>query len=175
MRILTRVLLIVTLYLHGLVAAERVSQRVAALCQACVRPDGAWTQTPSRVVVVGGGFGGATCAKYLRRADPSLEVTLVEPHRQFVTCPFSNAVLVGLRDLASVTHTYDGLRQRYGIRLVHATATALDPAGHQVTLDDGSILTYDRLVLSPGVEMQWGALEGYHAAASERCSQAWHA
>src|SRR5262245_49549920 len=87
------------------------------LTLACVRPHRAWTQTPSRVVVVGGGFGGATCAKYLRRADPSLEVTLVEPHRQFVTCPFSNAVLVGLRDLASVTHTYDGLRQRYGIRL----------------------------------------------------------
>jgi NADPH-dependent 2,4-dienoyl-CoA reductase/sulfur reductase-like enzyme len=124
---------------------------------------------------VGGGFGGATCVKYLRRADSSLEVTLVEPHRQFVTCPFSNAVLVGLRDLASVTHTYDGLHQRYGIRLVHATATALDPMGHQVTLDDGSTLTYDRLVLSPGVEMQWGALEGYDAAASEQFPHAWHA
>ena len=125
----------------------------------------------------GGGrwLGGATCAKYLRHADPSLDVTLVEPHRQFVTCPFSNAVLVGLRDLASVTHTYDGLRQRYGVRLVHATATALDPVGHQVTLDDGSTLTYDRLVLSPGVEMQWGALEGYDVAASERFPHAWHA
>ncbi len=148
---------------------------ISGLTLACVRPDRAWTQTPSRVVVVGGGFGGATCAKYLRRADPSLEVTLLEPHRQFVTCPFSNAVLVGLRDLASVTHTYDDLRQRYGIRLVHATATALDPAGHQVTLDDGNTLTYDRLVLSPGVEMQWGALEGYDAAASERFPHAWQA
>src|SRR5215467_4213363 len=135
----------------------------------------AWTQTPARVVVVGGGFGGATCAKYLRLADPSLDVTLVEPHRQFVTCPFSNTVLVGLRDLASVTHTYDGLRQRHGVRLVHATATALDPAGHQITLDDGNTLTYDRLVLSPGVEMQWGALQGYDAAASERFPHAWHA
>jgi NADPH-dependent 2,4-dienoyl-CoA reductase/sulfur reductase-like enzyme len=148
---------------------------ISGLTLACMRTRRAWTQTPSRVVVVGGGFGGATCAKYLRRADPSLEVTLVEPHRQFVTCPFSNAVLVGLRDLASVTHTYDALRQRYGIRLVHATATALDPGGHQVSLDDGSTLTYDRLVLSPGVEMQWGALEGYDAAASERFPHAWHA
>src|SRR5947207_3893880 len=135
----------------------------SGLTWACIRTRWAWTRTPSRVVVVGGGFGGATCAKYLRRADPSLDVTLVEPQRQFVTCPFSNAVLVGLRDLASVTHTYDGLRQRYGVRLVHATVTALDPAGHQVTLDDGSTLMYDRLVLSPGVEMQWGALEGYDA------------
>jgi sulfide dehydrogenase [flavocytochrome c] flavoprotein chain len=148
---------------------------ISGLTLACVRTHRAWTQTPSRVVVVGGGFGGATCAKYLRRADPNLEVTLVEPHRQFVTCPFSNAVLVGLRDLASVTHTYDGLRQRYGVRLMHATVTALDPAGHQVTLDDGSTLMYDRLVLSPGVEMQWGALEGYDAAASEQFPHAWHA
>ena len=148
---------------------------ISGLILDCMRTRRAWTQTPSRVVVVGGGFGGATCAKYLRRADPSLDVTLVEPHRQFVTCPFSNAVLVGLRDLASVTHTYDALQQRYGVRLVHATATTLDPVGRQVTLDDGSTLTYDRLVLSPGVEMQWGALEGYDAAASERFSHAWHA
>ena len=147
---------------------RHVLDLISGLTLTCIRPRQAWAQTPSRVVVVGGGFGGATCAKYLRRADPSLEVTLVEPHRQFVTCPLSNAVLVGLRDLASVTHTYDGLRQRYGVRLVHATVTALDPAGHQVTLDDGSTLTYERLVLSPGVEMQWGALEGYDAAASEQ-------
>ena len=148
---------------------------ISGLPLACMPTRRAWAQTPSRVVVVGGGFGGATCAKYLRHADPSLDVTLVEPHRQFVTCPFSNAVLVGLRDLASVTHTYDGLRQRYGVRLVHTTATALDPVGHRVTLDDGRTLTYDRLVLSPGVEMQWGALEGYDVAASERFPHAWHA
>ena len=148
---------------------------ISGLTLACARTRRAWTQTPSRVVVVGGGFGGATCAKYLRRADPSLEVTLIEPHRRFVTCPFSNAVLVGLRELASVTHTYDGLRQHYGVHLVHATATGLDPMRHQVTLDDGSALTYDRLVLSPGVDMQWGALEGYDVAASERFPHAWHA
>jgi NADPH-dependent 2,4-dienoyl-CoA reductase/sulfur reductase-like enzyme len=92
-----------------------------------------------------------------------------------VACPFSNAVLVGLRDLASVTHPYDGLRQRYGVRLVHATATELDPVAHQVTLNDGTRLTYDRLVLAPGVEMQWGALEGYDVAASERFPHAWQA
>ena len=148
---------------------------ISGFTLACLSTRRAWTQTPARVVVVGGGFGGATCAKYLRRADQSLDVTLVEPQRQCVTCPFSTTVLVGLRDLASLTQTYDGLRQRYGVRLVHATATALDPVGHQVTLDDGSTLPYDRLVLSPGVEMQWGALEGYDAVASERFPHAWHA
>jgi sulfide dehydrogenase [flavocytochrome c] flavoprotein chain len=135
----------------------------------------AWTQTPARVVVVGGGFGGATCAKYIRRADPAIEVTLVEPGRQFITCPFSNAVIAGLRDMGSVTHGYDGLRQRHGVRIVHASATAIDPTAHRVTLDDSSILAYDRLVLSPGIELRWGGIEGYDAVASEVFPHAWKA
>lgn len=135
----------------------------------------AWTQTLARVVVVGGGFGGATCAKYIRRADSAIEVTLVEPRRQFVTCPFSNAVIAGLRDMASVTHGYDGLRQRHGVRVVHASATAIDRTARRVTLDDGSALAYDRLVLAPGVELRWGAIEGYDAAASEVFPHAWEA
>jgi sulfide dehydrogenase [flavocytochrome c] flavoprotein chain len=135
----------------------------------------AWAQTPARVVVIGGGFGGATCAKYLRRADPIVEVTLVAPHRQFVTCPFSNAVLAGLRDMASITHGYEALRQRHGVRLIQATATAIEPTARRAMLDDGSALAYDRLVLSPGVELRWGAIEGYDAAASEVFPHAWEA
>jgi sulfide dehydrogenase [flavocytochrome c] flavoprotein subunit len=126
-------------------------------------------------VVVGGGFGGATCAKYIRRADPGIEVTLVTPHRQFITCPFSNAVLAGLRDMASVTHHYESLRQRHGVRLVYATATAIDPTARRVTLSDGSTLPYDRLVLSPGIALRWGAIEGYDVAASEVFPHAWEA
>jgi sulfide dehydrogenase [flavocytochrome c] flavoprotein subunit len=143
------------------------------LVGSCVRR--AWTQTPARVVVVGGGFGGATCAKYIHRADAAVEVTLVEPRRQFITCPFSNAVIAGLRDMASVTHGYDGLRQRHGVRVVHASATAIDPATHRITLDDGSALGYERLVLSPGIELRWGGIEGYDAAASEVFPHAWEA
>ena len=135
----------------------------------------AWAQTPPRVIVVGGGFGGATCAKYIRRADTAIDVTLVEPHRQFVTCPFSNAVLAGLRDVASVTYGYDLLQQRYGVRVIHATAAALDPTTRRVTLDNGSVLPYDRLVLAPGIELRWDALEGYDAAASEQFPHAWQA
>lgn len=136
----------------------------------------AWANERARVVVVvGGGFGGATCAKYLRRADPTLAVTLVTPHSQFVTCPFSNAVLADLRDLASLTYRYEKLRQRYGVRVIHATATALDPTTRRVMLNDGGTLTYDRLVLAPGVELHWGALEGYDAAASEVFPHAWEA
>jgi sulfide dehydrogenase [flavocytochrome c] flavoprotein subunit len=125
--------------------------------------------------VVGGGFGGATCAKYIRRADAAIDITLVEPHREFVTCPFSNAVLAGLRDMASVTYRYDILQQRYGVRVIHATASTLDPTTRRVTLDNGSVLPYDRLVLAPGIELRWGALEGYDAAASEHFPHAWQA
>ena len=74
--------------------------------------------TKARVVVIGGGFGGATCAKYLRRADPSLDVTLVTPQRHFISCPFSNAVVTGLQPIASITNTYYTIRRRYGIRLL---------------------------------------------------------
>jgi sulfide dehydrogenase [flavocytochrome c] flavoprotein chain len=135
----------------------------------------AWTQSLGRVVVVGGGFGGATCAKYIRRADQAIEVTLVEPRRQFITCPFSNAVIAGLRDMASITHGYDSLSQRHGVHVVHASATAIDPVTRRLTLDDGSLLPYDRLVLSPGIELRWGGIEGYDAAASEVFPHAWEA
>jgi sulfide dehydrogenase [flavocytochrome c] flavoprotein subunit len=146
---------------------------VLGLVVSFARP--AWTQTTARVVVVGGGFGGATCAKYLRRGDPAIGVTLVEPRRQFITCPFSNAVIAGLRDLASVTHGYEGLRQRHGVRLVHTSARAVDPTARQVMLDDGSRLPYDRLVLSPGIELRWDGIEGYDAKASEVFPHAWEA
>ena len=122
-----------------------------------------------------GGFGGATCAKYLRWADPTLEVTLVTPQRQFVTCPFSNVVLASLQELSSVTHGYEALQNRYGVRVIHDAATALDPATRRVTLKEGKSLNYDRLVLAPGIELQWGALAGYDAAASEVFPHAWEA
>jgi sulfide dehydrogenase [flavocytochrome c] flavoprotein subunit len=131
--------------------------------------------TSARVVVIGGGFGGATCAKYLRRADPTLEVTLVTPHRQFVTCPFSNVVLVGLQELSSLTYGYETIQNRYGVRVIHDEATSLDPATRRVSLKEGKPLTYDRLVLAPGIELQWGALAGYDAAASEVFPHAWEA
>ena len=131
--------------------------------------------TQARAVVVGGGFGGATCAKYLRLADPSLEVTLVTLQPQFVTCPFSNAALVGLRPLASLTHTYQRLREGYGVQIVQAQAQELDPAAQRITLSDGSTLAYDRLVLSPGVELRWDAIGGYDAEASTVFPHAWQA
>ncbi len=120
-----------------------------------------------RVVVIGGGFGGATCAKYLRRADPGIEVTLIEKNKTFITCPFSNAVLGGVRSLDSISHSYDKLASQHGIHVVHDTATAIDVAGKKVTLQNGGSQEYDRLVVSPGIDFKWGDLEGYDEAASQ--------
>jgi sulfide dehydrogenase [flavocytochrome c] flavoprotein chain len=131
-------------------------------------------QSAPRVVVVGGGFGGATCARYLKRADSAIRVTLIEPSRSFVTCPFSNAVLGGLRDLASITFDYAQLQAR-GVELVQDSAVSLDPAARSVMLAGGQTLPYDRLVLSPGIAFRWGALEGYDEAAAERMPHAWKA
>ncbi|CAI8030677.1 Sulfide dehydrogenase [flavocytochrome c] flavoprotein chain [Geodia barretti] len=128
-----------------------------------------------RVVVIGGGFGGATCAKYLRRADPGIEVTLVERSSHFMTCPFSNTVLGGLTGMDFITHGYDRLSSRHGVTVIHDTASGIDPAQRKVSLQNGSDLSYDRLVVSPGIQLLWGALEGYDEQASQAMPHAWQA
>ncbi len=129
---------------------------------------------PARVVVVGGGFGGATAARYLRRFAPGVRVTLVEPERRFYTCPFSNLYLAGLRSWDSIGHDYTGLR-RAGVEVIHARAEDVDRARRRLRLSDGSSLAWDRLVLSPGVDMRWDALPGYDRAAARLAPHAWKA
>ncbi|MCK5383259.1 MAG: FAD-dependent oxidoreductase [Gammaproteobacteria bacterium] len=128
-----------------------------------------------RVVVVGGGFGGATCAKYLRRFNPSIQVTLVERDARFVTCPFSNAVLGGLQDMNSIQHTYDALRTQHGVNVLQDEVTAIDPAGNRVSLQNGGELEYDRLVVSPGVDLRWNDVEGLDETTSDIIPHAWKA
>jgi len=128
-----------------------------------------------QVVVIGGGFGGATCARHIRRADPGIAVTLVEPNQQFVTCPFSNTVLGGLHQMADITQNYDSLRSRYGVNVVHDVVTAIEPANGSVKLKSGASLKYDRLVVSPGIDFKWDAISGYSDKASETMPHAWKA
>ena len=128
-----------------------------------------------RVVVVGGGFGGATCAKYLRRADQNIQVTLIEPNTKFITCPFSNYVIGGMRKIESITQTYDALRTKHGVTVVHDTVTAIDAAGKKVTLKSGKTLPYDRLVVSPGIDFKWTAIAGYSEQAAAIMPHAWKA
>jgi NADPH-dependent 2,4-dienoyl-CoA reductase/sulfur reductase-like enzyme len=127
-----------------------------------------------RVVVVGGGFGGASCARALRQLDPRVAVTLVEASATFTACPLSNAVIGGLRELSAQQFTYARVAAA-GITLVPATATAVDPAAKSVTLADGTRLPYDRLVLAPGIDIRWGALPGYDEAAAAVMPHAWKA
>ena len=127
-----------------------------------------------RVVVVGAGFGGATCARYLQRLAPELDVTLVERAKRFVTCPFSNTVIAGLEDLDSVTHGFEGLR-RQGVTVLEGEVVAVDPDGGTIRLAGGGSLSYDRLVLSPGIDLEWNAIAGYDEAAAERMPHAWKA
>ncbi len=128
----------------------------------------------AHVVVVGGGFGGATAARYLKAQAPQVRVTLVEPAERFYTCPFSNLYLAGLRSFESIGHGYDGLRKA-GVEVVHARAEDVDAAARSVRLSTGQTLHYDKLVLSPGVDMRWGALEGYDEAAAQHAPHAWKA
>jgi len=125
-----------------------------------------------RVVVIGGGWGGATAARYVRMADPSIEVVLLEPNKEFISCPFSNLVLSGLRTIESLTRSYDGLRGR-GVRIIHEAATAIEPDTKRVRIGEG-YLTYDRLVVSPGIDFQWEQVEGL-TAAKDTVLHAWKA
>jgi len=118
----------------------------------------------SRVVVVGGGFAGASCARALRQAEPHIAVTLVEPNATFTACPFSNAVIAGLRELGAQQFTYE-----------RVAATGVDVAARSVSLADGARLAYDRLVLAPGIDIRWGALAGYDEAAAAQMPHAWRA
>lgn len=128
-----------------------------------------------RVAIVGGGFAGATAAKYLRRIEPRVEVTLIEPDDLYVTCPFSNAVLGGMIGVGAITHEYRTLAQRWGVTHLRARATGLDPVAGRVETDVGETVEFDRVVVAPGVSFDFTALEGYDEAAAEVMPHAWTA
>ncbi len=140
---------------------------------------GCATMTSSRgpkVVVIGGGYGGATAAKYLNLwSNGALDVTLVEANGTFVSCPLSNLVLGGSKQLADITVSYDGLRKR-GVKIVSGTASAVDAERGIVRLASGQELPYDRLVLSPGIDFQYNLVPGLESeAAQAKVLHAWKA
>lgn len=137
----------------------------------------ATTSTPKqRVVVIGGGFGGATAAKYLRQWAPEIEVVLVEREAAFISCPLSNLVLGGHERIENLTTGYDALSRKYGVRVVRDEATAIDPEKKEVRLARGDTLRYDRLILSPGVDFLYDQVPGLQTAeAQSRVLHAWKA
>ena len=128
---------------------------------------GATRHSRARVIVVGGGFAGSTCARYLRQGAPEIEVVLVDPDNRYVTCPMSNSVLTGLRSLKSITV----MRQKAGH--IRDRVTQIDSQRRRVRLSGGEYLTYDRLVVAPGIRFLWGSPQGYDEAASLRMPHAW--
>ena len=128
-----------------------------------------------RVLVVGGGYGGATVAKYLRVLDPGIAVTLVERETLYTSCPLSNEVISGERDIKTLQVGYDGLR-RHGVEVVHDEVTSVDPIKKVAATAGGKAIEYDALVLSPGVDFDFGTMEGLTRELAEtRLPHAWKA
>ncbi len=130
-----------------------------------------------KVVVVGGGYGGATAAKYIRMwSDYGVQVTLVEPNASFISCPISNLVLGGTKTMADITTPYDNLVRRHGVNLVRDMVTSIDADKRTVKLAGGSELAYDRLIVSPGVDFMWESLPGMNKpGAQDAVLHAWKA
>ena len=131
----------------------------------------------AKVVVIGGGYGGATAAKYVRMlSDYKIDVVLIEPQEAFISCPISNLVVSGIKQIGDLTTPYTGLTKNHGITVVKDYASAVDVAKKTVTLGSGSVIAYDKLVVSPGIELMMGSIEGLAAAqASGQILQAWKA
>jgi sulfide dehydrogenase [flavocytochrome c] flavoprotein chain len=152
----------------GLAGCAGVSSSTATTTPSDLAP-----KSGRRVIVIGGGWGGATAAKYVRMADPSIDVVMIEPNRKFVSCPFSNLVLSGVRSIGSLTFGYNALREPHGVKILHDAATAIEPDTRRVRVGRG-FLEYDRLIVAPGVDFQTEQVEGL-AAAGDRVLHAWKA
>ena len=121
----------------------------------------------AQVVVIGGGYGGATAAKYVRLlSDHKISVVLIEPNESFISCPISNLVVAGALPIGAITTSYEGLAKNHGITVVRDSAQSIDATKRTVTLASGGVISYDKLVVSPGIDMMFGSIEGYAAAHS---------
>jgi sulfide dehydrogenase [flavocytochrome c] flavoprotein subunit len=131
----------------------------------------------ARVLVIGGGYGGATAAKYVRMlSNYKIDVVMVEPNSNFVSCPISNLVLGGSKTMGDITTPYDKLSGRHGVTVVKDMVSSIDPVKKTVTLAGGATIGYDKLILSPGIDLMWNSIEGLQAAsASGQVLQAWKA
>ncbi|MGX4773153.1 FCSD flavin-binding domain-containing protein [Bradyrhizobium guangdongense] len=147
---------------------------ITAAAATLARPQVLRAQSTGRVVVVGAGFGGAACARALKRARADLQVILIDPNVVFTACPFSNEVIAGLRNIEAQQFSHEKLAAE-GLTIVDQAVTTIEPQQRSVLTADGVALPYDRLVLSPGIDFNFEALPGYDEIASEKMPHAWKA
>ncbi|RXH11628.1 NAD(P)/FAD-dependent oxidoreductase [Bradyrhizobium guangzhouense] len=162
-----------------LMTARPMTRRTAVLgitaaAASLARPSLLRGQSTGRVVVVGGGFGGAVCARALKRAQADLQVILIDPNAIFTACPFSNEVIAGLRNIDAQQFGHEKVAAE-GVTVIGQTVTTIAPERRSVMTADGVALPYDRLVLSPGIDFHFEALPGYDEAASAKMPHAWKA
>ena len=156
-------------------AALKLIAAAAAIGElAGVRPARPGSSTRARVVVIGGGFAGAACASHLCTLNPALEVELIDPDGDYVTCPMSNGALVGLRTLESLTVTRSGLERR-GVRVIRDRVASIDATRRSVRLSHGPSRSYERLVFAAGIRFLWGKPQGYTETAAKALPHAWQA
>ncbi len=146
---------------------------IAASGLAGCRPGDVKRPAKARVVVIGGGFGGATAAKYIRLLDGSIKVTLIEPKTRYITCPASNWVLGGVTDIESLARSYRDWAARYGIEVVHERVSEVDHERRAVRFSRGETIAYDRLIMAPGIDFRWEDIDGYDASVADFIPHAW--
>ncbi len=146
---------------------------LAGLAATCSFPTFAGQARP-RVVIIGAGYGGAACARYLKLWEPRVEVTLIEPNSAFCSCPMSNTVIAGLNHMEDITLPYTHIRAVVD-HFVTDTVVGIDPTGRQVTTATGTTFGYDRLVLAAGIELRFDQIQGYDTAARQVIKHAWKA
>ncbi|MBK9340935.1 MAG: FAD-dependent oxidoreductase [Rhodoferax sp.] len=135
----------------------------------------AQNRASANVVIIGGGFAGATAAKYLKRFNPRLSITLIEPNDAFIMCPMSNRVITGSMNIRDITRAYSAFTTKYGIKWIHAAADAIDPDKRQVRVGK-DVVSYDKLIVAPGIDFNYDAIGGMgNAAAQLAIPHAWKA
>ena len=160
----------------GLITRRTFSKAAATAALATAAPSlyrPAWAAAAAKIVIIGGGPGGASVANRLIAANPALDITLIEPKETYTTCFYSNLFIGGFRSFQSITHSYDGVKKR-GIKVITDSASAIDTTAKTVTLSKAATsIPYDRLVVAPGIDIKYETIEGYSEAAAETMPHAW--
>jgi sulfide dehydrogenase [flavocytochrome c] flavoprotein subunit len=154
---------------------QAISTYTALSPLASVTPAAFGKGAKARVIVIGGGYGGAIAAKYIKLSDPLIDVMLIEKNAQYVSCPLSNEILGGERNIDSITFNYQTMSANHHIKVVHDTVMEIDAAGHTMKGSSGKQYSYDKLIVSPGIDFHYDKIEGYSAQVAQQIPHAWKA